>query len=57
MNKDFEVTITLTISADNPKEAFQFALDDLRDKTLSPWQADVFDFETNETTLENNEAD
>ena len=38
---DYTVKFSVTVTADSPEEAGKFALDDLRDTTLSPWNADV----------------
>jgi hypothetical protein len=34
----YTVTIEVSVTADNPQEAAQYALDDLRDETLGPWE-------------------
>ncbi|GMG94738.1 hypothetical protein ACUXAV_004995 [Cupriavidus metallidurans] len=39
--KDFNVTFTVSVTAGTPEEAARLALDDLRDRSLESWNADV----------------
>jgi hypothetical protein len=38
---DFTVQFEVQVTAESPEEAAQHALDDLRDQSLGPWNADV----------------
>lgn len=39
--KDYIVTIEVSVTAPTPERAMQFALQDLRDRTIGPWNGDV----------------
>lgn len=38
---DYTVKFEVSVTAANPTQAAQFALDDLRDRTIGPWNAEV----------------
>ena len=38
---DYTVTIEVQVSAESPQEAAEYALADLRDQDLGPWNAEV----------------
>lgn len=38
---DFTVTFSVQVTANSPEEAGRYALSDLRDGELGPWEADV----------------
>lgn len=48
---DYTVIFELSVTAKSPEEAAKFALDDLRDESIGPWNAFV-----NNTDLEENKV-
>jgi hypothetical protein len=38
---DYTITIKVDVTANSPEEAAQFALDDIRDKSIKQWNVDV----------------
>lgn len=41
LTMDYTVTIQVSVTADSPEQAAQLAINDLRDESLGPWNADV----------------
>lgn len=38
---DYTITIKVSVTADSHEEAAKFALDDLRDETIGPWNMEA----------------
>lgn len=39
---DYTVVIEVSITADDPQQAAKWAMEDLRDPSLGPWNVEVF---------------
>lgn len=51
-DQEYDVSVTVSVTAKNPVEAAGFALDDLRDQNLGTWHMEVMDSEGEITEVE-----